>query len=122
MNGFFDPSGTEARVCVDIAMRQQLGLAKYGTTVEGNPLPLRDWLRHAYEETLDCAIYLKRAMQELDSEPLLGMPEDTALARGIWEQIYPERTPWEGLEESAREEWRRFARVAARVISAQGRG
>ena len=59
-------TGTEARVCADIAMRQQLGLKKYGTTIEANPLTLREWLQHAYEECLDQANYLKRAIEELD--------------------------------------------------------
>lgn len=59
------PTGTEARVCADITRRQALGLAKYGTTVEANPLPLPAWLQHAYEETLDQAIYLRRAMEEI---------------------------------------------------------
>lgn len=63
------PSGIEKAVCEDIARRQAMGIAKYGTTVEDNPLPLRDWLQHAYEETLDKAIYLKRAIAELDKSP-----------------------------------------------------
>lgn len=57
---------TEALVCVDIRYRQQLGIKKYGTTVAKNPLELRQWLQHAYEEVLDQAVYLKRAMQEID--------------------------------------------------------
>ena len=60
-------TGIEADVCEDIAARQRLGLAKYGTTVAGNPLPLREWLQHAYEECLDQAIYLRRAIAEIDS-------------------------------------------------------
>ena len=57
---------TEALVCVDIRYRQQLGLNKYGTTVAQNPLELRQWVQHAYEESLDKSIYLKRILQELD--------------------------------------------------------
>lgn len=57
-------------MCVDIAYRQQQGLSKYGTTVADNPLTLRQWLQHAYEEALDQAIYLKRAMEELDRDDL----------------------------------------------------
>jgi len=57
---------TEAMVCQDILRRQQLGVTKYGTTVAGNPLPLREWLQHAYEEALDLAVYLRRAMQDID--------------------------------------------------------
>jgi hypothetical protein len=56
----------EAEVCADILERQKKGMAKYGTTVADNPLSLRQWLQHAYEEHLDAAIYLRRAIQELD--------------------------------------------------------
>lgn len=59
------PTGTEAEVCRDIANRQAKGIAKYGTTVENNPLPLVEWLQHAYEEALDQAVYLKKAINEL---------------------------------------------------------
>jgi hypothetical protein len=59
-------SGTELRVCQLIAERQMRGMEKYGTTVQANPLSLRDWLQHALEESLDHAIYLKRAIEELD--------------------------------------------------------
>lgn len=57
---------TETQVCADIKRRQELGIAKYGTTVAQNPLELRQWLQHAYEEKLDDAVYMKRAIQELD--------------------------------------------------------
>jgi hypothetical protein len=66
--GFARVTGTEARVCELIAKRQQFGLAKYGLTVEGNPLPLRQWLVHGLEEALDMAIYLARAIEELDKQ------------------------------------------------------
>lgn len=61
------PSGIEACVCDDIAHRQQIGIKKYGQTVAENPLSLRDWLQHAYEESLDHAVYLKRAISEIDN-------------------------------------------------------
>ena len=59
------PIGTEAKVCADIAARQALGIQKYGTTVQDNPLTLRQWLQNAYEEALDQAVYLRRAMDQL---------------------------------------------------------
>lgn len=65
---FVVPTGTEARVCADIAQRQLLGVQKYGTTVAENSLPLRAWLRHAYEEALDMAVYLRRAMDDMDAQ------------------------------------------------------
>jgi hypothetical protein len=58
--------GIEKKVCADIEARQQLGMNKYGISVQDNPLSLREWLEHAYQECLDQAIYLRRAMQELD--------------------------------------------------------
>jgi hypothetical protein len=61
-------SGTEAQVCVDIAERQKKGLLKYGTSVERNPLLLKAWLQHQYEELLDAAVYCKRAIEELEKE------------------------------------------------------
>ena len=67
-------TGTEKRVCDDIASRQKIGIAKYKTTVEQNPLSLRQWLQHAYEETLDQAIYLKRAIEEIDATTIKSIP------------------------------------------------
>jgi len=59
-------TGTEAEVCKDIELRQSKGINKYGMTVAENPLKLKEWLQHAYEECLDQAIYLKRAIKELE--------------------------------------------------------
>ena len=59
-------TGTEARVCEMIAARQKFGLNKYGTSVEANPLTLRQWAQHALEEALDFSIYLQRIIDELD--------------------------------------------------------
>ena len=61
-----EPEGTEKRVCEDIARRQAFGMVKYGVSVEDNPLTQRAWIRHAYEEALDLAVYLKRLMEEMD--------------------------------------------------------
>jgi len=61
--------GTEALVCADIARRQTSGMQKYGMSVADNPLTLRQWLTHAYEETLDQAVYLKRAIEQIDGDP-----------------------------------------------------
>ena len=60
--------GIEANVCLDIGSRQEMGIAKYGTTVADNPLSLRQWLQHAYEETLDHAIYLRRSIEQIERE------------------------------------------------------
>ena len=64
----FMPDGTEARICTEIAARQQMGINKYSTTVAENPLSLREWLVHAKQEALDQAIYLQRAIEEIDAK------------------------------------------------------
>lgn len=64
-------SGIEKLVCNDIAERQQFGIKKYGITVEENPLTQKQWLTHAYQEALDLAIYLRKAIE--------GMPDEDAL-------------------------------------------
>ena len=53
-------------VRADLLRRSQFGIAKYGVTLARTDLNLRDWLQHVYEETLDQANYLKRAIVELD--------------------------------------------------------
>lgn len=55
-----------AAVRADLLQRSELGIAKYGVTLDRKDLNLRDWLQHAYEETLDQANYLKRAIMEID--------------------------------------------------------
>jgi hypothetical protein len=82
------PTGIEAIVCRDIAERQKFGINKYGTTVADNPLSLRQWLEHAYMESLDLPIYLRRAMAQIDAEiPQHGAREpSTALLKDLVEQ------------------------------------
>lgn len=55
-----------AQVCADLHRRSAVGLAKYGVTLARTDLTHRQWLQHAYEEALDTALYLRRAMQDLD--------------------------------------------------------
>ena len=60
-----DASVVEA-VRSDLLERLGRGLRKYGLPVEQARLPLEDWLQHTYEEALDMAVYLKRAMREIE--------------------------------------------------------
>jgi hypothetical protein len=66
-----DPMGIEKLVCDDIAVRQQLGIVKYGVTVAENPLELIEWLQHQYEELLDAAIYCRAAIEKLKNNDTL---------------------------------------------------
>jgi hypothetical protein len=69
-------TGVEARVCADIAARQRVGIAKYGCTVEKSP---DDMLRHAYEEALDLAVYLKAEIER----------RQTLLDQGLQDNRHP---------------------------------
>lgn len=60
------PDSVVEAVRTDLLRRSQIGIAKYGVTLDRKDLNLRDWLQHAYEETLDQANYLKRAIMEID--------------------------------------------------------
>ncbi len=64
----FQPGDVELQVVTDVVDRQKRGLNKYGMTVANNPLSLREWLQHQYEELLDAAIYCKRAIMEIDKQ------------------------------------------------------
>lgn len=61
-----NPDSIVEAVRTDLLRRSQIGIAKYGVTLDRKDLCLRDWLQHAYEETLDQANYLKRAIMEID--------------------------------------------------------
>lgn len=60
-----DPTVNE--VIQEMLARDAKGFVKYGVTTADNPLTLRQWLQHALEETLDKAVYLRRAIRELDT-------------------------------------------------------
>jgi hypothetical protein len=44
----------------DINARELKGIETYGTTMDRNDLTQDQWLQHAYEESLDFCIYLKK--------------------------------------------------------------
>jgi len=54
------PINCTERVCDQLRQRREVGLTKYGTDVDGNPLDLRQWLQHLQEELLDAAVYVER--------------------------------------------------------------
>lgn len=52
----------------DLLKRSQVGIKKYGITLDRDDLTLRDWLQHAYEECLDQANYLKKSIMQMDGK------------------------------------------------------
>ena len=45
--------------------RSEIGIKKYGTTLENNSLPLMDWLNHLQEELMDATLYIEKLKQEI---------------------------------------------------------
>jgi hypothetical protein len=50
------------QVINDIKARELKGLETYGTTMDRTDLTQDQWLQHAYEESLDFCIYLKKLL------------------------------------------------------------
>jgi len=45
--------------------RSEMGVKKYGTTLENNSLPLMQWLNHLQEELMDATLYIEKLKQEI---------------------------------------------------------
>jgi hypothetical protein len=56
-------SKIEDEVCRKIQARAEVGLSKYGVTLEREDLNELDWLLHAQEEAMDLANYLEVLIQ-----------------------------------------------------------
>lgn len=50
------------QVINDIQQREQKGIETYGTTMDREDLTQDQWLQHAYEESLDFCLYLKKLL------------------------------------------------------------
>ncbi len=57
-------SKVEDAVAAKLLKRAEVGLAKYGVTMERTDLSHLDWLIHAQEEAMDLAVYLERLIQD----------------------------------------------------------
>jgi hypothetical protein len=57
-------SSVEDSVCEKILGRAEVGLAKYGVTMDTAPLTTLDWLVHAQEEAMDLSVYLQKLIQK----------------------------------------------------------
>lgn len=52
----------------DLLTRSQVGIKKYGVTLDREDLSLEDWLEHAYQECLDQANYLKKSILTIQNQ------------------------------------------------------
>jgi hypothetical protein len=47
--------------------RSQLGIKKYGLTLDRDDLNLTDWLNHLQEELMDATLYIEKLKSEVKS-------------------------------------------------------
>ena len=47
--------------------RSQIGIKKYGTTLNDNNLPTLDWITHTQEELMDAILYLEKLKTTLNN-------------------------------------------------------
>jgi len=46
--------------------RSQLGIKKYGTTLERDDLSAEEWVNHLQEELMDAILYLQRLKHDIN--------------------------------------------------------
>lgn len=73
-------SKVEDAVAEKLLKRAEVGLAKYGVTMERTDLSRLDWLIHAQEEAMDLAVYLERLIQDMN--PKLAPLDDYSIVLG----------------------------------------
>ncbi len=44
--------------------RSEVGIKKYGTTLDRNDLNTLDWLKHLQEELMDASLYIEKLLKE----------------------------------------------------------
>jgi hypothetical protein len=66
-------------VIVDMIVREKKGFSQYNHTMDRKDLTEKDWIRHAYEEALDLALYLKKIMKVQDV-PSIGVTSGTPIS------------------------------------------
>jgi hypothetical protein len=52
-----------ASVIESFKKRSELGVLKYGKTLDRNDLSVLDWIQHAQEEHMDAILYLEKLKQ-----------------------------------------------------------
>ena len=60
-----EQKGTTESIVDMIRSRSEIGLDKYGVSIDRTDLTTEQWIQHAIEEMLDGAQYLYRIKQEL---------------------------------------------------------
>lgn len=48
--------------------RSEVGIEKYGTTLDENKATLIEWLTHLQEELMDATLYIQKLKSDLDNQ------------------------------------------------------
>jgi succinate dehydrogenase flavin-adding protein (antitoxin of CptAB toxin-antitoxin module) len=65
-NGYKEPQDKHVQSVINkFAERSEIGLKKYGTTLERNDLKLIDWLTNLQEELMDATLYCEKLKEIL---------------------------------------------------------
>jgi hypothetical protein len=59
--------------------RSNVGIAKYGVTLDRNDLSLIEWLEHTKQEQMDSVLYLEKAIKELRKQSIMTSDEQIGL-------------------------------------------
>ena len=62
--------------------RSDVGIKKYGTTLDGNQLTLTEWFNHLQEELMDATLYIQKLKNELDENP--NFPDGHIITKESW--------------------------------------
>ena len=47
--------------------RSEIGMRKYGTTLDDNPIKVLEWLQHLQEELMDATLYIEKLKSEINA-------------------------------------------------------
>jgi len=53
--------------------RSEVGIAKYGVTLDREDLTLIEWLEHTKQEQMDSVLYLEKAIKELKKQSIIDI-------------------------------------------------
>lgn len=59
--------------------RSNVGITKYGVTLDRNDLSLIEWLEHTKQEQMDSVLYLEKAIKELRKQSIITCEEQIVL-------------------------------------------
>ena len=71
-------------VVAKFSSRSEVGVKKYGTTLEENELTLIQWLNHLQEELMDATLYVQKLKEELEDNP--KFPDGHVITKESWDR------------------------------------